>query len=67
MYLKVKEVARRLGMCRATIYRLIEEKKLRSTRVLSSIRILESDVAALLAQAAKRRRTRAARPGGAKG
>ena len=50
----ITEVASRLGVCRATIYRLVEEKKLRSTRVLSSIRILEDDVAAMLAFAEER-------------
>ena len=49
----VKEVAALLSVSPATVYRLIEFGHLRHSRVLSSIRISEADLAAYLKGGAK--------------
>jgi integrase len=47
--LSVSEVAKRLGVHKASVYRLCESGALRHSRILSSIRIAESDLADYLA------------------
>ncbi len=48
--LTVKEVAAILKVCTATVYKIIDRGELPHTRVLNSIRVRKSDLAAFLAR-----------------
>ncbi len=54
--LTVRDVAMRLGVCRATVYKLCERGELPHVRVLNSIRVTPADLAAFI-QNAKRGRS----------
>jgi excisionase family DNA binding protein len=47
-FLKVQEVATLLSVCRATVYRLLDEGRLQRVWVGASIRVPESSLAAYL-------------------
>jgi excisionase family DNA binding protein len=49
--LRVAEVARKLGVCNATVYRLCETGALPHLRVVNSIRVRPSDLAKYVAGA----------------
>ena len=51
--LNVRQVAARLGVCTATVYRLCDKGELRHVRVLHAIRIAPADLQAFLAHAGK--------------
>jgi len=42
--LRVKEVAEELGVCNATVYRLVESGELPHVRIVNSIRIRPDDL-----------------------
>jgi excisionase family DNA binding protein len=48
--LTVREVASRLGVCRATVYAMVERGELRCVRVSNAVRIHPADLSALLAR-----------------
>jgi len=48
--LAVREVAARLGVCTATVYKLVERGELAHVRVSNAIRIAPADLAAYLAR-----------------
>jgi excisionase family DNA binding protein len=48
--LRVSEVADKLGVCNATVYRLCERSDLKHIRIVNSIRIRVSDLRACLAK-----------------
>jgi excisionase family DNA binding protein len=52
--LTVAEVAERLGVCTATIYKLCDRHELAHVRILNTIRIVPAQLAAYLARAAGR-------------
>jgi excisionase family DNA binding protein len=52
--LKVAEVAKKLGVCNATVYRLCESGALPHLRVVNSIRVRPSDLAKHVAGARER-------------
>jgi excisionase family DNA binding protein len=58
--LTVRQVAKLLGVCRATVYGLCEQRKLPHFRVLNAIRIDPRDLKKFLART--RRRDLPARP-----
>jgi len=47
--LPVKEVAQQLGVCNATVYRLVEAGELPHVRIVNSIRIRPDDLEAFIA------------------
>ncbi len=49
--LTVRQVAELLAVCRATVYRLCAEGRLRHVRVLNSIRVRSNDLVALVQRA----------------
>jgi excisionase family DNA binding protein len=53
--LSVKEVARHLGVCTATVYRLCDEGRLSHVRVLNAIRIAPADLAVFVASNRRKR------------
>ncbi len=52
--LTVAEVARHLGVCRATVYRICRERRLDHVRVSNAIRVPETALASYLQKAAPR-------------
>jgi excisionase family DNA binding protein len=52
--LGVREVAARLGVCRATVYAMVERGELRCVRIAASLRIHPADLIAALAPEATR-------------
>ena len=46
--LRVREVAEQLGVCNATVYRLVEAGELPHVRIVNSIRIRPHDLKTLL-------------------
>lgn len=46
--LSVRDVAARLGMCTATVYRLVGEGQLAHVRVLNAIRVAPRDLEAFI-------------------
>jgi excisionase family DNA binding protein len=46
--LSVRDVAARLGVCTATVYRLVGEGQLAHVRVLNAIRVAPPDLAAFI-------------------
>ncbi len=48
--LTVREVAERLGVCRATVYAMVERGELPHVRIASAIRFHPADLAAYLAR-----------------
>jgi excisionase family DNA binding protein len=54
--LTTTDVARELGVCRATVYKLVETGALRSTRLLKNvIRVTRADLDAFIAGQGQRR------------
>jgi excisionase family DNA binding protein len=56
--LPVREAARLLGVCAATVYKLCASGELPHTRILNAIRIVPADLAAFVVE----RRARGRRP-----
>jgi excisionase family DNA binding protein len=48
--LKVREVTARLGVCRATVYAMVERGERRCVRVSNAVRFYPTDLALLLAR-----------------
>jgi excisionase family DNA binding protein len=48
--LTVKDVAKRLGVCKATVYRLCEEGKLGHVRVSNAVRVRPADLERFLGE-----------------
>ena len=46
--LSVRDVAARLGVCTATVYRLVDEGQLAHVRVLNAIRVAPRDLEAFI-------------------
>jgi excisionase family DNA binding protein len=46
--LTVRDVAAQLGVCTATVYRLVDEGQLAHVRVLNAIRVAPADLAAFI-------------------
>jgi excisionase family DNA binding protein len=51
--LTVREVAARLGVCTATVYKLCERGELAHVRVLNAIRVTPADLAAFISAPGK--------------
>ncbi|MFY3743496.1 helix-turn-helix domain-containing protein [Anaeromyxobacter sp. Red801] len=48
--LTVREVADRLGVCRATVYAMVERSELPAVRIGSAVRVHPADLQALVAR-----------------
>ena len=53
--LRVREVAEQLGVCNATVYRLVERAELPHVRMVNSIRIRPDDLRVFLQREASER------------
>lgn len=53
--LRVREVAEQLGVCNATVYRLVESGELSHVRIANSIRIRPDDLTVFLEREASER------------
>jgi excisionase family DNA binding protein len=60
--LGVREVAERLRVCTATVYKLCASGALEHVRVVNSIRVREDALAAFVAASSRSRNTRGPRP-----
>lgn len=51
--LTVRDVAERLGVCRATVYAMVERGELPAVRIASAVRVHPADLAAFLSPQGK--------------